>query len=231
MLSALSFLTIFGKPKLPNERTLAWFPLVGAFIGLLLATTSWLLGFAVSSRLLSAGLVVLADLIITGMLHFDGLADSSDGLLPHLDRRRRLEVMRSPDVGAFALTLVPVVLSLRWFSIISNADEWLMFIGIWMLSRTLMAAAPAFLPYAHDQGIVTPFLAGARKWFIVWFIPAAILMTSVDTQRGPIAVGLAVLAGTAVLGLALKKINGFTGDVLGASAVVAETVALVIMAR
>lgn len=231
MLSALSFLTILGKPKLPDHRTLAWFPVVGAFIGLLLAGVSWLVGLGISSRLISAGLVVLADLTITGMLHFDGLADSADGLLPHLDRKRRLEVMRTPDVGAFALTLVPVILGLRWFSIISNADEWLMFVGIWMLSRTLMATAPAWIPYAHDQGIVTPFLAGARKWFIIWFIPAAILLASVDVQRGPLAIGLAVLAGTAVLGLAFKKIHGFTGDVLGAAAVIAETVALIVMAR
>ncbi len=231
MLSALSFLTILGKPRLPDQRTLAWFPVVGALIGLILATVSWAAGLGISSRFLAAGLVVLADLIITGMLHFDGLADSTDGLLPHLERKRRLEVMRSPDVGAFALAIVPVVLCLRWFAIVSNSSEWLMFIGIWMLSRTLMATAPAWLPYAHDQGIVTPFLAGARKWFVVWFIPSAILLGTVDVQRGPVAIGLAVLAGTAVLGLAYKKINGFTGDVLGASAVIAETVALIVMAR
>lgn len=231
MLSALSFLTILGKPKPPDERTLAWFPAVGALIGGLLAAVSWLVSLGGSSRLIAAGLIVLADLTITGMLHFDGLADSADGLLPHLDRKRRLEVMRSPEVGAFALTIVPVVLGLRWFSIMVNIDEWLMFVGIWMLSRTLMATAPAWLPYAHEQGIVTPFLAGARKWFVVWFIPAAVLLVSVDVQRGPVAIGLGVLAGTAVLGLALRKIGGFSGDVLGAAAVVAETVALIAMAR
>ena len=169
MLSALSFLTILGKPKPPDERTLAWFPAVGALIGGLLAAVSWLVSLGGSSRLIAAGLIVLADLTITGMLHFDGLADSADGLLPHLDRKRRLEVMRSPEVGAFALTIVPVVLGLRWFSIMVNIDEWLMFVGIWMLSRTLMATAPAWLPYAHEQGIVTPFLAGARKWFCLLY--------------------------------------------------------------
>ncbi len=231
MLAALSFLTIFGKPRLPDERTMAWFPLVGAGIGGLLALVSWAISFGIDSRLLSAGIIILADLTITGMLHFDGLADSIDGLLPHLNRSRRLEVMRSPDVGAFALSLVPVIIGLRWFAIISNADEWLMFVGLWMLSRTLMATAPAWLPYAHEQGLASPFIGGARKWFIVWFIPAALALASVDVQRGPLATGLAVLAGTAVLALAYKRVGGFTGDVLGAAAVVAETVGLIVLAR
>ena len=36
----------------------------------------------------AAALVAAADLGVTGLLHFDGLVDSADGLLPHLDRER-----------------------------------------------------------------------------------------------------------------------------------------------
>src|SRR2546430_3927226 len=41
--------------------------------------------------LAAAALVVTADLALTGALHFDGLLDSADGLLPHLRPERRSE--------------------------------------------------------------------------------------------------------------------------------------------
>src|SRR5205085_224245 len=88
-----------------DRRTLAWFPVVGALIGTVLGGVWW-----GAERLwpvpVAAALVVAADLALTGMLHFDGLMDSADGLLPHLTRDRRLDVMPQPDVGALAVALL-----------------------------------------------------------------------------------------------------------------------------
>ena len=49
-----------------------------------------------SARSRPPALVVAADLALTGALHFDGLLDSADGLLPHLPAERRLAVMADP---------------------------------------------------------------------------------------------------------------------------------------
>lgn len=230
MISALTFLTIFGRARTPDHRTLAWFPLTGAAIGAVLGSIWWLADKTFTSTLLIAALVLLADLVITGMLHLDGLADSIDGLLPHLDRKRRIEVMRDPGVGAFALGLVPTIMLIRWIALFTTPQAPRMLIGLWMLSRTLIATAPAWIPYAHDAGLASSMLAGSRRWFVVWFIPVAYLLISVDAARGPAAIGLAVAAGTAVLGLGVVRLGGFTGDILGAAVVVAETVGLVAMA-
>src|SRR5207248_7771705 len=82
---AVSFLTPFGGATTPSPAALEWFPVVGAAIGLVLGGWWWLVDRAWSNAV-SAGLVVAADLALTGMLHLDGLADTADGLLPALPR-------------------------------------------------------------------------------------------------------------------------------------------------
>lgn len=228
MLSALGFLTVAGGAHHPDERTLRWFPLVGAAIGGVLAGI-WVGAGEVWSPAVAAVVVISADLVLTGMLHFDGLADSTDGLLPHLDRDRRLEVMRSPDVGAFALTVVPMVLLARWASLATDRIEPLAFVAVWAASRTLMAVVPSLLPYARSRGLATAFLDGARRWYALWLVPAGALLVISHGATGVLALVVALACAAAVLALAVRRISGYTGDVLGASAVVLETAALVVL--
>ena len=113
MRRALAFLTpLFGASE-PRPETLTWFPFAGAALGLVLGAVWWG-AERIWPAAVAAAIVVAADLALTGLLHVDGLADSADGLLPHLDRERRLEVMAAPDVGAFGVAAVVAVLLLRW---------------------------------------------------------------------------------------------------------------------
>ena len=49
-------------------------------------------------------------------------------------------------------------------------------------------------------------------------------------SSGAVATGAALLAGVGVLGLARRRLGGYTGDVLGAAGVVAEVVGLLALA-
>ncbi len=225
MISAVSFLTVLGTGRPPDARTFRWFPVVGALIGGLLGVVWWA-SAEITSPAVAAAVVVAADLVITGMLHADGLADSADGLLPHLDRVRRLEVMRAPDVGAFALTVVPTVLLLRWVALGSQPVEPLVLVGLWACSRTLAATVPAIVPYARDDGLAAPFLDGARPWVALGLVPAGAILVAVDPLLGVIAVTMALGTAAALVIVARRRIGGFTGDVLGAAIVLAETAGL-----
>ncbi len=119
MLSALGFLTVLGGARVPDARTMRWFPVVGAGIGGTLALV-WVGATQLWPPAIAAALVIAADLALTGMLHLDGLADTADGLLAHLSPERRLEVMRRPDVGAFALAVVPTMLLVRWAALATD---------------------------------------------------------------------------------------------------------------
>jgi len=92
----------------------------------------------------------------------------------------------------------------------------------------VIAAVPARLPYARDEGIVTPLLDGARAWPALAVIPAIALAIVADGVSGGAAVVAAILACAATIAFGMRRIGGFTGDVLGAAIVVAETAGLVV---
>jgi adenosylcobinamide-GDP ribazoletransferase len=232
--AALGFLTPLGPASTPGPRTLRWFPLVGAAIGAVIGLVWWAASKGWHGPMLPAALAVLADLAVTGMLHIDGLADSADGLLPHLSRARRLEVMAQPDIGAFGLAATAAVLLLRFAALASQRPDVVLVAGVWCASRSLMVAAPVWLPYARGSGLASAFLGDDRKVSVAVAVAgvAAGMALAVWGRGAPGAAGIALGAVTAlaVLELARRRLGGFTGDVLGAAAVVAETVALVVTA-
>lgn len=227
--SALAFLTIVGQGRAPDARTFAWFPAVGAAVGALLGLV-WLGGSELWSPGVAAALVVAADLAITGLLHVDGLADSADGLLPHLPRDRRLEVMATPDVGAFAVAVVAVVLLLRWAALATGEVPALALVGVWAASRTVIAVVPSLAPYARADGLASPLLAGARRPIALWLVPAGAVLVVAAGPLGAVALLALLGASGAVVALARQRVGGFTGDVLGAVAVLGETAAVLALA-
>jgi len=228
MREALAFLTVVGRPSPPTPRALRWFPVVGAAVGGVVGTVWWLADQAFPA-LLAAALVVALDLAVTGLLHADGLADAADGLLPHASRARRLEIMRSPDVGAFGVAVLVIVLLTRVGALTARPADVGLIVGLWCVSRTLVAVAPAWLPYARETGLATPLLAAPATPVVgLAVLPATALAVVTAGWVAGAAIAAALLAGTAVLALARLRLGGFTGDVLGATILVAETVGLVV---
>lgn len=223
MRRALSFLTPMGGAATPSPAALAWFPVVGALLGLVLGGVWW-----VADRLwaapVAAALVVAADLALTGMLHFDGLVDAADGLLPHLDRGRRLEVMADPAAGAFGVGVAVVVLLLRWASLATLAPSPLLLAALWCGSRLAMAVIAGTVPYARPGGLAGAFLGGRRRQ-VAGALLLAVLMVAAGGDGVAGVVALAVAA-AAVVALAVRRLGGFTGDVLGAAGILGETAGL-----
>src|SRR5207253_6057841 len=95
---------------------------------------------------------VVADVVLTGALHVDGLADTADGVLPHLDRERRLAVMAEPDVGAFGVAAVVLTLGLRVAVLASLPPDIGLTAALWCAPRTVMAVAAPSPPYPRAAG-------------------------------------------------------------------------------
>jgi adenosylcobinamide-GDP ribazoletransferase len=228
MREALAFLTVVGRPATPTPRALRWFPIVGAAVGAVVGSVWWLADRAFPA-LLAAALAVAADLALTGLLHADGLADAADGLLPHAARDRRLEIMRTPGVGAFGVVVLVVVLVTRVGALAARPADIGLIVGLWCASRTLVAVAPAWLPYARDAGLASTLVAAPASPVVgLALAPAGALAVLTVGWVGAAAVTVAVVAGGAVLALGRVRLGGFTGDVLGAAIVVGETAGLVV---
>lgn len=257
MKAAFAFLTVLGGAAVPDRRTFAWFPVVGAVLGASLGVVWWGAG-EMWSPLVAAAIVVTADLIATGMLHVDGLADSADGLLPPLaSAERRLEVMADPTTGAFGVAVVAMLLVLRvaaLSSIVLPVDDAelgsalasgvLVLAGIWCMSRTTIAAVAGTLPYVRPGGgIASAFLGdddaargkgragfGARLAMAAGGSLSVTLGSTGGGMLGALAVASVFVGAGVVVLLGWRRLGGFTGDVLGAACVTGETVGLLVLA-
>lgn len=232
-LAAVSFLTVVGRGQRPDAAATAWFGVVGAGVGLVLGL-AWEGAGDVWNPWLAAALIVALDLIVTGALHVDGLADSGDGLLPHADKQRRLEIMRAPDVGAFGVAVVVVVLLVRFAALAGLDAEIWMLVAPWAAARATAAVTMRIAPYARGDGLATSFLGGPSRSLLVvdlLALAAAVVVAAiVDGVVGVAAVAVGIATFGAVVVLAIRRLGGFTGDVLGAGIVVSETAALVTLA-
>ncbi len=239
---AAGFLTVFGGSRTgsPTPWSLKWFPAVGGLLGAALGIVWWSLRL-VLAPLPAAVVVVGCDLGATGMLHFDGLLDSADGLLPHLSPERRLEVMAEPQVGAYAVVVAVFALVARvgGLSAVTAGSWWrsLLLLGaIWTVGRSVMVIGAVRLRYARPGGIAAAFLgsgeAAERATTAAGFAGiGAVILSGVAlwawhaVSALPV-LGFELLGAAAVLALGLRRIGGYTGDVLGAAGVVGETLAL-----
>lgn len=257
MRAAWSFLTAFGGSTPPAPGVTRWFPLAGLLIGLVVGGVWWGASL-LFPPLLAAAVAVVADLVVTGMLHMDGVADVADGCLSTVPAARRRAIMSSPDVGAFGVVTVVATLLLRFGALAGFGPSPLVVAGIWCLSRTIMAVVPTMMTYVGG-GLATAFVdsrsgtvltgAGglAAAAAMVWAgrgLPVggwvlepvgsgasydlAMVASAGITALLCIAVGCAAAA--AVVTLARRRLGGYTGDVLGAAGVMAETASLLVMA-
>ncbi|HET6875721.1 MAG TPA: adenosylcobinamide-GDP ribazoletransferase [Acidimicrobiales bacterium] len=230
MRSALSFLTVVGGSRRPGPATLDWFPGVGLLLGLATGG-SWWLASRIWPAAVAAAVAVAVDLALTGLLHFDGVVDTADGLLPPMDRSRRLEVMSKPDAGAFGVVVAAVMLLLRWTALSAVKPDVLLLAGLWCLSRTIAAAAARSQPYARAvagvPGLADAF-AGPARWPVTGLGAAVSVALLMVWRPGPGAASAAAAIGAAVLihALSRRRLGGYTGDVLGAGIVLAETAGL-----
>jgi adenosylcobinamide-GDP ribazoletransferase len=114
--AAIVFLTrvpVGGFPYVTEDFrwAAAWFPAVGAAIGLVMAAV-----LAVAAPLgptVASWLAIGASLLVTGGFHEDGLADTADALGGGYTADRVLEILKDSRIGAFGGMALVVSLSLR----------------------------------------------------------------------------------------------------------------------
>ena len=208
-----------------SGRAAVWYPLVGSVIGAL----TWLAwkGATFVFPPLMAGIVTLVVwVLLTGGLHLDGLADCCDGFFASASPERRLEIMKDPQVGAFGVIGLILILFLK-AAALASLSTGISFGILLAASLARWCILPAgLLPLARSTGMGADFASGFRRSFIVWgaMIPLALMVML--GLRGVLAVLVGVGTAALVLWLAKIRIGGVTGDVFGMIVEIVETAVL-----
>ena len=181
------------------------------------------------------GIVLVALLaVLTRGLHLDGFMDTCDGLLGGFDRRRRLEILRDPHVGAFGVAgavLLILVKVVTMGSLSGDSRTWIILV-VPCVSRWAILPVMARFPYARSEGLGTPFVQGGRalRAMIVGF---AVTGGAVLALAGPLGLVLVAAAAPVALGMgawATRLLGGVTGDIYGAVVETTEAAVLVLAA-
>jgi adenosylcobinamide-GDP ribazoletransferase len=211
--------------------SMVYYPLVGALIGMAL----WVL-FVLLSGLFAAPIVyvlLLAGLVfVTGGLHIDGLADTIDGLNGGYSREETLQIFKDVHVGAMAVVGVVLVVLLKYTCLNQLSYDAMLPALMLMttLSRYAMVQLAYFSSYARPSGgLGEPFVRGIRQeHFVTALLLTLLLVLIFGGMRG---VMIGVLVGLATLGYqnyCRRRLGGITGDVLGASNEINETLVLLL---
>jgi adenosylcobinamide-GDP ribazoletransferase len=225
---ATGFLTVVPGSASFTPAMVPWFPLVGAALGAAVGGVWWA-ATEVFPAAPAAAVAVVADIVLTGALHHDGLVDSADGLLPHLARDRRLEVMREPTIGAFGVFAAIVTVLVWWSSMATLEPAPLLLAALWALSRATAGLALVRVPHARADGLAATLAPATTTIPLIVQGALAIVAASVwHLGAGLLACAGVIGAGGAVVVLARRRLGGITGDVLGAAIVLGEAVGLLL---
>lgn len=232
-MSFLTVLPVANADGSPGERLgRAYFPAIGAVIGLV-ATLAYTLAAAATTTLLGAAAAVAVLAVLTGAIHLDGLADSADGLLGRGDATRRLEVMRDPRLGSYGVTAIAVFLLLE-VAAISSMSPARAFAGLVIggtLSRLATLAVISFVPYVRASGLgVAAWDARHRRLDLVVGSVTAAVVCLLDWRRALVAIPLVALVAVSLVALARRRIGGATGDICGATAELGQLAVLLVFA-
>ena len=235
LLVAIGFLTRLPVPASvfddarAQSRSLAWYPLVGAILGGLLCLLAWLLQQA--PPLLSAVLLLLAWVSLTGALHLDGLADSADAWIGGLgDRERTLTIMKDPRSGPAGVVALVLVLLLKFAALASlPAPAWTALLLAPLLARAALTLAFLSTPYARSGGIGSALVAAPRAAAIAGLLACAAACAFAG-WRGALALAVAALAFALWRRACMRRLQGMTGDTCGALAELIEAAVLTSLA-
>jgi adenosylcobinamide-GDP ribazoletransferase len=233
--TAFSFLTILpvGAAENPQPgRSFAYFPLVGLVIGGILFVSAWLLNGRTAPEI-QAFIVLALWVILTGGLHLDGFADSCDGLLATTEPARRLEIMKDPRVGSWALIGVVLLLLGKW-SALQSIEPVLLIIAP-VLGRWGMVLTAYAFPYARATGVGAYFRNGlGRSQVIAASVMSLTVVVIVALASQPQIMLIIFLPPMLVFLIgkwaAARLGDGLTGDVYGALCELIELVTLLVIA-
>ncbi len=206
----------------------AWaYPLAGAVLALIAGAVGWIALAVGLPASVAVGLALAVQIIFSGAMHEDGLADSADGLWGGWEKQRRLEIMKDSRIGTYGVVALVLSVGLRWSALTDLALSLLpAMVSAALLSRGAMLALMAALPNSRDNGLSRSI--GRPTPGMATFGVAVALAASV-IAIGPYALMMAavvVIVGFGCAGIARAKIGGQTGDILGATQQVTEIAAL-----
>ena len=230
MLMAFSLYSRIPVPQTKwSEESMRWcicfLPLVGAVIGAAQWAAYSVLAYFSFGRVFRAAVLTVLPILLSGGIHMDGYMDTCDAIHSYGTREKRLEILKDPHVGAFAVIGAFVYFILD-FGIWSEAgkEEMPLLCLLFVVSRAFSAFAAVTFPKAKKDGMLRQETDPAAKstaavMAAVILVTGAVMIPASPATAFPLPAVSALLSALAVLlyyrHMAVKNFGGTTGDLSG----------------
>ena len=219
--------------------SMCFFPLVGIVIGLL-SWCWWLFcqQFGIGKMCFAfVGIAII--LLVTGGIHMDGYMDTMDALHSYGSREKKLEILKDPHAGAFAIAGCGVYLLLYTAAFSELRLEAFPAIGgIYVMTRALSGLSVLCFPKARKDGLAATFAKGTgngapavKAVLAVWLLVGIAFVFLVS---GTVTAVVLTVAAAAVFlwyhHMAMHEFGGTTGDLAGYFLQTAELVMVAALA-
>lgn len=216
------------------KYSLGFFPLVGVVIGAFLTLWWWIsekLGFGIYFR---SAIYCVIPVMITGGIHIDGFLDTVDALSSYQPKEKKLEIMKDPHTGAFAI-IGCVMYYLVYFGALTEIKNLRISLIIsigFVLSRAFSGLSLVLFKSAKKEGLLYTFSSSAHRKITGIMLVSIILlcvaaMIFLNAVTGVILLVAAVLVFIYYRQMSYKQFGGITGDLAGFFLQVCELVILI----
>lgn len=208
---------------------LCFFPWIGAVIGVLIWLWHWLCDRLGIGMICYIAVGMLIPIAVTGGFHIDGFMDTMDAFHSYQPRERKLEILKDPHIGAFAVIMLAAygLLYLGAFSQITDPRCLAVFCSGFFLARGLSGMAVVSWKSAKTDGLLYMFADAAQKRIVkgallIQLILCTAWMLYLSLPAGTTAVVAALGSFLYYYYKSKKELGGITGDTAGCFVTVCE---------
>lgn len=240
--SCIVAFAMYSKIPMPkvkwNEKNmryaLCFFPFIGCVIGGITLGAYYLFQYFDMGIIFQTSIYLVIPILITGGIHLDGFLDTMDGISSYQDKVKKLEILKDPHTGAFAIigVLIYYLIALGFMSEINEEGIWLVAMG-YGYSRALSGLGVVTLKGAKSDGLVATFAMQAKKKLVRNIMILYMGLFVVGMLSLSIVGGIAVIfSGLGAFlyyrQMAYKEFGGITGDLAGYFVQLCELIILII---
>ncbi len=221
------------------KHNIVFLPWIGAVIGLICMGLNYLYSFVELPLICRICLYSLVPLVVTGGFHMDGYMDVQDALKSYKSKEEKLEILKDPHIGAFAVIRV-LIYALVWTAALAvicereSGKSTAAFCLIFFISRAVSSLSSLKLKHAKRNGMLQMETQKAGNTDFVLCLLQLIAVFAFTAYMEPVyAMALALAALLHFFyyrNMCYKQFGGITGDTAGFDIVSLEECLLVVIA-
>lgn len=232
-LRILTTIPVPGKDTPVIASATPFFPLAGFLIALVMYPVVLLVNYCQPLEVLGGILMTGVLFLLTGGLHFDGAADCCDGFGGGRTKEKILAIFKDSRLGTYGVAglcfdILTRVVVYQWY--VEQQHFTIILISL-IMSRSFQALALSIMKSATPgQGSASHFCQGGSGWQ-VWLSNLLIFLLCIFIVPNQLIMA-GIIIGAFVAGMVFmlyckKRIDGVTGDCIGALNEITEIAILV----